>query len=290
VAGKIVVFPEETGFVMAFTADNQFNNSKIPQLKILVVDDDTLNQRMMQLLLTREGHQVDLVSNGLEAFEAIKIKKYDVVFMDLQMPVMDGVEASSRIRQWENGGQHTFIVALTASYLPEQGHMLFEAGIDNYIAKPFEIEQVQRLLKYGFQARANDGSEPPKLLASELPPEKVLDIQKGIVQVGGDENMYRELLKDFIEGLPKRLRAIRDYFAVKDLVELSRTAHNLSGIAASLGASQLSDCAKKLDKQSVEGYTESLDTLVQEIQLVVGRLLEFSNNFLAEKQVNVESV
>jgi len=274
---------------MAFTADNQFNNSKIPQLKILVVDDDTLNQRMMQLLLTREGHLVDLVSNGLEAFEAIKIKKYDVVFMDLQMPVMDGVEASARIRQWENGGQHTFIVALTASYLPEQGHVLFDAGIDNYIAKPFEIEQVQRLLKYGFQARANEAVQP-KPLESELSPEKLLDVQKGIVQVGGDENMYRELLSDFIEGLPQRLRAIQNYFAEKDLVELSRTAHNLSGIAANLGASQLSDCAKKLDKQSVEGYTESLDPLIQEIHLVVGRLLEFSNNFLAKKQLNIESV
>jgi CheY-like chemotaxis protein len=274
---------------MDFIADNQLNNKKIPQLKILVVDDDVLNQRMMQLLLTREGHLIDLVSNGLEAFEAIKMKKYDVVFMDLQMPVMDGIEASRRIREWENGGQHTFIVALTASYLPEQGHVLFEAGIDNYISKPFEMEQVQRLLKYGFQARAN-ASVQSKSLAGELPPEKVLDFRKGIVQVGGDENMYRELLSDFIEGLPKRLRAIQNYFAAKDLVELSRTAHNLSGIAANLGAAQLSDCAKKLDKQSVEGYTETLDPLVQEIQLVVGRLLEFSNNFLAEKQVNVESV
>ena len=274
---------------MAFTADNQFNNLKIPQLKILVVDDDTLNQRMMQLLLTREGHQVDLVSNGLEAFEAIKIKTYDVVFMDLQMPVMDGVEASSRIRQWENGGQHTFIVALTASYLPEQGHVLFDAGIDNYIAKPFEIEQVQRLLKYGFQARAKEAVQP-KLLASELSAEKLLDVQKGIVQVGGDENMYRELLSDFMQGLPKRLRAMQNFYVENDLVGLSRAAHNLSGVAANLGASQLSDCAKKLDKQSVEGYTESLHGLIQEIQLVVDRLLEFTNNFLAEKQVNVESV
>ena len=275
---------------MAFIADNQFNNKKIPQLKILVVDDDVLNQRMMQLLLTREGHLVDLVSNGLEAFEAIKVKTYDVVFMDLQMPVMDGIEASRRIREWENGGQHTFLVALTASYLPEQGHVLFEAGIDNYISKPFEMEQVQRLLKYGFQARASHESDQPKFVESGLPPEKVLDFRKGIVQVGGDENMYRELLSDFIEGLPKRLRAIQQYFADRDLVELARTAHNLSGIAANLGASQLSDCAKKLDKQSVEGYTESLDTLVQEIQLVVARLLEFSNNFLAQKQINVESV
>src|SRR5215207_4089087 len=133
---------------MDFIADNNSGTEKIPQLKILVVDDDVLNQRMMQVLLTREGHRVDVVSSGLEAFEAVKLQKYDIVFMDLQMPVMDGIEASRRIREWENGGQHTFIVALTASYLPEKGEILFEAGIDNYISKPFELKHIEQLLKY----------------------------------------------------------------------------------------------------------------------------------------------
>ena len=275
---------------MDFIAENQSSIEKIPQLKILVVDDDILNQRMMQLLLMRQGHHVDLAFNGLEAFEAIKLQWYDVVFMDLQMPVMDGIEASRRIRTWENGGQHTFIVALTASYLPEQGQVLFEAGIDNYIAKPFEMEQVQRLLRYAFQSRLSKSLDQPVILLKELRPEKVLDVQKGIVQIGGDEEMYKELLRDFIEGLPKRLRMLQQFFATQDWVELSRAAHNLKGIAANLGASELSVCAKKLDKQSVEGYTESLDPLIQEIQLVVSKLLEVSNNFLAEKKISIGSV
>lgn len=274
---------------MDFNAHNQAVNPKNPQLKILVVDDDVLNQRMMQLLLTREGHLVDLVSNGLEAFEVIKIQKYDVVFMDLQMPVMDGIEASRRIRQWENGGQHTFLVALTASYLPEKGHVLFEAGIDNYVSKPFEIEQVQQLLKYGLMASINNHADQFVISEAELQPEKVLDFQKGLVQVGGNEDTFRELLSDFIEGLPKRLQIMQDYYANKDLVELSRAAHNLSGIAGNLGALQVSDCARKLDKLSVEGYTDSLDPLIQEIQIVVGKLLEASNNFLGEKKFSVGS-
>src|SRR6266516_600339 len=105
---------------------NQPDSEKIPHLKILVVDDDLLTQRMMQILLGREGHQVEVVSNGLEAFDAMKFQKFDIVFMDLLMPIMDVMEASRRIRDWENGGQHTFIVALTASYLPEEGYRLFE--------------------------------------------------------------------------------------------------------------------------------------------------------------------
>jgi CheY-like chemotaxis protein/HPt (histidine-containing phosphotransfer) domain-containing protein len=277
-------------FVMDFIADNQSGVDQIPQLRILVVDDDGLNQRMMQLLLAREGHLVDLASSGLEALNAVKIQKYDIVFMDLQMPVMDGIEASRRIREWENGGQHTFIVALTASYLPEKGHILFEAGIDNYVSKPFEIEHIQQLLKYSFRSRLEVDSGQAIILKQEVPSEKVLDIEKGIVQVGGDADMYRELFADFIEGLPVRLQSIQRYFEKKDLVELSRAAHNLGGIAANLGASQLSECARKLDKQSVEGYTESIEHLVQEIQLAVGKLLETSSNFLAEKKISVESV
>jgi CheY-like chemotaxis protein len=274
---------------MDFIGDSQSGTEKIPQLKILVVDDDILNQRMMQVLLTREGHRVDVVSSGLEAFEAVKLQKYDIVFMDLQMPVLDGIEASRRIREWENGGQHTFIVALTASYLPEKGEILFEAGIDNYVSKPFEMEHIQRLLKYSFKARIPAPIEKDVILEPALQSENVLDIQRGIGQVGGDVDIYKELLRDFIQELPERLQTIQRFFASMDLVGLSRAAHNLNGVAANLGASQLSECARKIDKHSVEGYTESISGLIQEIQLVVGNLMEISNNFLAEQKFSTES-
>ncbi|HMC99693.1 MAG TPA: response regulator, partial [Ferruginibacter sp.] len=194
---------------MDSVADNQ-SAEKMPQPKILVVDDDVLNQRMMKVLLTREGYQIDLASNGLEAFDAIKFQHYDVVFMDLQMPVMDGIEASRRIREWENGGRHTFIVALTASYLPEEGHVLFEAGIDNYVSKPFELEHIQRLLKYSLTPRVPVAN--PSAIPAKEPSHEVLDIQKGIEQVGGDLETYQELLRDFIEGLPERLQIIQHSF------------------------------------------------------------------------------
>jgi CheY-like chemotaxis protein len=82
----------------------------------------------------------------------VKRNQFDIVFMDLNMPDMDGIEASRQIRAWEKGDSHTFIVALTASYLPEIGEALFDAGMDNYISKPLEVAQVQRLLKYSSPA------------------------------------------------------------------------------------------------------------------------------------------
>jgi two-component system sensor histidine kinase BarA len=209
--------------------------------------------------------------------------------MDLQMPGMDGIESSRLIRQWENGGQHTFIVALTASYLPEHGQTLFDAGIDNYISKPFELEHIQRLLNYSVRASLTN-AEQPAILDQEISSSQVLDIQKGIDQVGGDIDSYQELLGEFVDGLPQRMKIIQQLFVSMNMVELSRAAHNISGVAASLGALQLSDCARKLDKQSSEGYTESIALLLQEIQIVAAKLLEFSNNFLAKKKISVGSV
>jgi CheY-like chemotaxis protein len=153
------------GFLMSVVTEHQSETEKITPLRVLVVDDDLLNRSLMKTLLSFDGHQVDLASDGLEAFDAVKFQRFDVVFMDLQMPLMDGIEASRRIREWENGGQHTFIVALTASYLPEEGHRLFEVGIDNYISKPFELKHIEQLLKYIAVPRttspSNAGTVPP---------------------------------------------------------------------------------------------------------------------------------
>jgi CheY-like chemotaxis protein len=135
---------------MGFVIDDA--PEKIHALRILVVDDDALGRRLMHLILTREGHHVDVAANGLEALEAVKHNPFDIVFMDLHMPDMGGMEASRQIRAWEHGDSHTFIVALTASYLPEIGEALFDAGMDNYISKPLDVAQVQRLLKYSSPA------------------------------------------------------------------------------------------------------------------------------------------
>jgi CheY-like chemotaxis protein len=126
---------------------SQSNSKKRTRLRILVVDDDLLSQQLMQILLKQEGHHVEVASNGLEAFDVIKLQQFDIVFMDLNMPVMDGRQASRRIREWENGVRRTFIVALTASYLPDERQGLREAGMDNYIAKPFEVQHIQQLLR-----------------------------------------------------------------------------------------------------------------------------------------------
>lgn len=272
---------------MASDGAKQTDRNGLPPLNILVVDDDELNQRMMRVLLSREGHNVDVASNGLEAFEMIKARKFDIVFMDLQMPVMDGIAASRKIREWESGNRQTFIVALTASYLPEKGQELFEAGIDNYISKPFELEHVHRMLNYRSEAirslshRADESVAP----AGEMSIGEILDIQKGIRSVGGDAETYWELFKDFVEELPEKLGVFERCFAAGDLQGLSRAAHNLRGVSANLGALQLSEHAERLEKQGSEGYTPSLtEDSFKEFMAVGRKLQEVARIFLSGGQ------
>jgi two-component system, sensor histidine kinase and response regulator len=256
--------------------------AKESPLAILVVDDDHLNQRMMQLILKREGHLVEIALNGAEAVEAVKSKRFDIILMDLQMPEMDGVEASRRIRQLENGKGRTFIVALTASYLPEKGRELFEAGVDNYMAKPFEVAHLRNILQHGLERRASGAVSKMDEPVSESPvmeqPSDV-DFRVGIERVGGNSDVYKELLSDFVDELPGKLEQLWSNYRSRDLDGLYRAAHNLKGVAANLGALQLSAHAKMLEKQVSQGYTESIEALLNDISPIIIKLEETARDY-----------
>ena len=251
-------------------------------LSILVVDDDELNQRMMRLLLKREGYQTKFASNGLEAVEAVKSGKFDLILMDLQMPVMDGVEASRQIRAWENGGSHTYIVALTASYLPEKGRELFEAGLDNYMPKPFDVDHLRNILQYSLESRRSRLAMLLEQHAAEPPAsEQVIDFQGGIQRVGGQASNYKDFLNDFVDELPGRLENLWSHYRNKDMEGLYRAAHNLKGVSANLGALQLSDHAKRLEKQASQGYTESIEPLLTDISYIISVSIEAAMHYVA---------
>ena len=255
---------------------------KDSSLAILVVDDDELNQRMMRLILTREGHSVESAFNGMEALEAIKSKSFDMVLMDLQMPVMDGMEASRKIRELENGTERTFIVALTASYLPEKGRELFEVGIDNYLAKPFEVEHLRHILQYGLDSRKRASSLEPAEPVTESPAaDQGTDFQVGIQRVGGNVVVYKELLQDFVNELPGNLEKLWSYYRAKDMEGLDRAVHNLKGVSANLGALELSEQAQRLEKQVSQGYTESVEALLRDISSIITKFREIATNYLA---------
>jgi CheY-like chemotaxis protein/HPt (histidine-containing phosphotransfer) domain-containing protein len=254
---------------------------KASSLSILVVDDDELNRQMMRLILKREGHSVVFAANGVEAVEAVKAQWFDMVLMDLQMPIMDGTEASRQIREWEKGKDHTFIVALTASYLPEKGAELFEAGIDNYLAKPFEVKHLRNILQRTLEGRKRDRVTQTAEQITMLPASDVeLDFQTGIQRVGGDPAIYKEFLSDFVEEIPGKLDNLWSCYRNKDMEGLSRAAHNLKGVSASMGALQISAQAQRLEKQVTQGYTESVEGLLNDISAQITKFRETAAHYL----------
>lgn len=273
---------------MALDTTSHIDKSPEHRLKILVVDDDEMSRRLIRLLLVRDNHDVQVVANGLEALEAVKEQYFDVVFMDLQMPFMDGLETSRRIREWENGDLHTYIVALTASYQPERGTLMFEAGIDNYISKPFEVEHVRQLLGILARSEQQPTIQNSLLVGVRPGPAPVLDIRIGTQIVGGDKQSYKELLKDFIQGLPNRVELLERLLEEKDFSSLAREAHNLKGVSSSLGAWEISQFADKLDMQSNEGYTDQNRALILDLRRAESSLQRVANDFL-EKQDEIVS-
>lgn len=260
---------------------------KSDQLKVLVVDDDELNQRMMQLILTREGHHVHIAADGRDALETVKMHEFDIILMDLQMPVMDGIEASRRIRAHEGGGRNSYIVALTASYLPERGQELFEAGIDNYIAKPFDVTHLRQMLNYGLDYRRSRNAMVSRPVLTEItgPASQDLDIVAGLKMVGGDEETYRELLADFVEKIPGQYKRLERCLAEKDLEGLARIAHNIRGVSSSLGALQLYEYAGRLEKEGGEGYTGGmLEESVSQFRDVLRKFMLAASDFIARTQ------
>jgi len=252
------------------------------QLRVLVVDDDEMNRRMMHLILSREDHHVELASDGFEACEFAMKNSYDIILMDLQMPKMSGIETSRRIRALENGSNSAYIVALTASYLPEKGDELFQAGIDNYIAKPFDIMHLRQMLKHGLDHRKSDVVYKIEPSNSENR-EQAFDPMMGIKQVGGDEELFRGLLADFVKELPLKVASMEKSLAERDMEGLSRAGHSLKGISSNLGALQLSQHAGLLENRASEGYTELVIKDVETIKTISSEFIQDASNFLGRE-------
>lgn len=115
--------------------------------RILLAEDNPINQRVAKRMLQHLGYLVDVVANGLEALQALEHQHYDVVLMDIQMPLMDGLEATRTIRRWLSGKEQPRIIAVTAHALDYSREMCIDAGMDDYIAKPVHVEDMAGMLK-----------------------------------------------------------------------------------------------------------------------------------------------
>ncbi len=237
------------------------------KLKILIVEDDDLNLQMDRILFSQLGHNVDVASSGAQALAVLETRDYDLVFMDVQMPEMSGLEATRRIRALDTSKKNIPIIALSAHSESKYGQLCLEAGMDGYLSKPFENKRINQIISAcadgQYRTRRNPTKTPETIpLPAEAP---LLDVSMGLPYFSNDTFQYDKFLKEFLEGLPKRLENMEKALNTKDWEILGNEAHKLKGISANLGAMQVSNLASQLEARSSERTEQEAFTIMREI-------------------------
>ena len=193
-------------------------------LRILVAEDNPFNQRVAVLILTKMGHEATIAVNGRETIAALATQPFDLVLMDLQMPVMDGFTATAEIRSAEAGTtRHIPIIALTAHALKEDRDRAMESGMDGFVTKPIRQDMLRQAIEACVTlGRETDPEQPPED-ASESP----MDLAAALARVDGDRAFLGEMVVIFLEESPRLLAQIRQAVAASDSAGLVVPAHSL---------------------------------------------------------------
>ena len=238
------------------------------RLRVLLAEDNRVNQRVAMGLLGRRGHTVVVARNGREAISALEHETFDVVLMDVQMPEVGGFEATGaiRAREREKGG-HVRIVAMTAHAMQGDREECLAAGMDDYLAKPAE----SRVLFAVIEGEAGTGPVPP---GPVMPATSFFDLADLERSMDGDQTLVREMVKIFLDDCPLQMAAIKAAVDARDAVRIRTTAHALKGSAGYLRATQVFEVARKLEAIGREGVLATADTLHQQLVAELTRLVE----------------
>jgi CheY-like chemotaxis protein/HPt (histidine-containing phosphotransfer) domain-containing protein len=277
-------------------------------VSILLVEDDPLIQKVGKAMLAHFGCRVDIAGNGREAVDAFFRQRYDMVFMDCQMPGMDGYEATGAIREMEarkpRSGEtlaRTPIVALTGRATEEDRERCLQAGMDDYLSKPFGVAGIQALLdrwltgrqagspeERGAQgspgAEAPAGAPAPQETPSAIDPKALAAI--AALQPPGGEDILKKVIALYLESSLTLMKGIREAAEGNNADALYRAAHTLKSSSAYLGAMTLSEMSKELEMmgraQALEGVAARLEPFEREYARVRDALAKCLEGAAAE--------
>ncbi len=239
-------------------------------LKVLVAEDNAVNQKLATAILRRAGHSPTVVPNGSEAVAAVKCERFDVVLMDVHMPVMGGFEATRLIRELESGsGTRTPIVAVTARAMKGDRQACLAAGMDAFVPKPIEAAALLEALEALASGLTPDVSETE---ASDAGHSDTLDEIALMKLVAGDRVLAGELAEIFLEDLEPRVTEITAAVDSRDAHRLRAAAHALRGSAGSLRAGNVSNAAGAIEIIAQSGILDGMDDALANLNLALARL------------------
>jgi CheY-like chemotaxis protein len=243
-------------------------------LRILLAEDNVVNQKVALRILGRMGYRADVAGNGLEAIEAVARQTYDVVLMDVQMPELDGFEASREINRRWPGARRPRIVAMTANAMQGDRELCAAAGMDDYVAKPIRVEELMAALercpqrgRTGGRARpaavGRAAAGPPAAEATETAGVDRAVIEQLTQSMGGP--FVAELIGTFGEDARQLIATLRGALAAADLDGFRRAAHSLKSTSETLGASGLAALARELEAMARAGSLTGAGDRVEQL-------------------------
>jgi PAS domain S-box-containing protein len=235
-------------------------------LRILLAEDNAMNQKVALRLLEQLGYRADVANNGLEAIETLERRPYDVVLMDVQMPELDGLDATRRICERWSPESRPHIIAMTANALPEDREACFAAGMDDYVAKPIRAEELVAALKRAKpRADANGGSEAVEYVRLDD------GALKNLRDLGGDE-FLGEVIDAFLADAPELVATLRRSLDEGSSEELRRAAHTLKSNGATLGATEFAELCRELEARAKTGELDGAAELADRVEQEYGAL------------------
>ena len=238
-------------------------------LRLLLAEDNPVNQQIARELLVRQGAQVDVVEDGQQALDQVAAAEvpYDAVLMDMQMPVMDGLEATRALRRFHDD-RALPIIAMTANAMDNDREACLAAGMNAHVAKPFAINDVVAVILHCIAppADAPAGTRPAAPVADHLP---VFDRGDALRRMGGDEDLLRSVLPVFRGNLEEALREL----SRSEAADLVRLLHSIKGMAANVSAKALAAQAAAAEQQLRSGPVEGAAIMVRQVQEAIGEVL-----------------
>ena len=241
-------------------------------LKILIAEDNSINQQLALTTLERLGYRADVAGNGIEALESLRRQQYDVVLMDIQMPEMDGLEATKQICKEFSAGKRPHIVAMTANALHGDREMCISAGMDDYVSKPFQVKDLIRALNQCKpSAKVEKSEDAPAAIAPIAPPEpSVLDpnAMKRLESMLGKKAsaLLPKLIDDFFKEAVKLQEQARQTLEQGKSEDLRRAVHTLKSNAKNFGAMVLAELCQEVESLAKAGTSEGVAELLTKIE------------------------
>ena len=257
----------------------------VPQaLNVLIAEDVPTNQLVLRGMLTRLGHHCRMTNDGAEAVAVSALQRFDVILMDMQMPVMGGIEATRAIRAREaatGGGAHVPIVALTANAFAADRQACLAAGMDDFLSKPVKLRDLDAMLRRHAHGPGLAGDAPPAAGAGSItaPHEPALETEPVFARaevldsLGGDQALLRDLLQTFGATAGADLVALRRALAAGNGAEARRYAHSIKGSALAVGALRVGQRAARLEQSVQDGQ---IDTATAGLDDLAAVLAEFT--------------